>query len=304
MAKNSSPKAFTHKKRTEPNIYSPQKNKSKNIGGQKRGNPKSKETPALVLHPYLQELKNNKKLDLLYGLHAVEAALKNPTREVEAIIINPNTQGKVKELYEKLAQSAPHDFDLIEMERPYFDLLVGNDAVHQSIVMFSQPLPVWEIEDLYEKPNAMVMVLDQPSDPRNIGAILRSCAAFGADALIVTDKNTPESTPLMAKAAVGAMEYVPIIRVTNLKNALDKLKDNGFWVIGLDGHTETHIDEIMPAEKSVIIMGSEGDGLRRLTKESCDFLVKIPMEKQMESLNMSVAASIALYELRKKIQKP
>ncbi|MFV0321342.1 MAG: 23S rRNA (guanosine(2251)-2'-O)-methyltransferase RlmB [Alphaproteobacteria bacterium] len=260
--------------------------------------------PNLTLHPYLQELKNNKKLDMLYGLHAVEAALKNPAREIEAIIINPNAQGKVKELYEKLAQNTPHDFDLIEMERPYFDLLAGGDAVHQSIIMFSQPLPIWEVEDLYEKPHAMVMMLDQPSDPRNIGAILRSCAAFGADALIVTDKNTPESTPLMAKAAVGAMEYIPIIRVTNLKNAVDKLKDNGFWFIGLDGHTETAIDDIEPAEKSVIIMGSEGDGLRRLTKESCDFLVKIPMEKQMESLNMSVAASIALYELRKKIQKP
>lgn len=268
---------------------------------------KSKPTkPALELHPYLQKLKQaykQNKLDMIYGLHAAAAVLRNPQREVEALVINPNAQGKVKELYGKLAQSAPHEFDLLEMERAYFDLLVGDDAVHQGIVIFAQPLEPWHLEDFYEQEQSLVMVLDQPSDPRNLGAILRNCAAFGVDGLIIPDRHSAESTPLIAKAAVGAMENVPIISVGNLKNALEKLKEHGFWLIGLDGHTDETIESIKPTAKTAVIMGSEGSGLRQLTQKSCDFLVKIPMEASIESLNLSVASGITLYEIRKKMNR-
>lgn len=257
---------------------------------------------SLVLHPYLQELKDSVgKIDMLYGLHAVEAALMNPDRYIEAIVINPKAQGKVKEFYEKLAKNAPHSFDFIEMERPYFDLLVEGDAVHQGVVMFAHPLTSWSIEDILSLDHAVVMVLDQPSDPRNMGAILRSCAAFGASALVVPDRHSAHITATLAKAAAGAIEHVPIIRVSNLSRAIKQMKQHGFWFVGMDGQADQSLKDIKPADKTALIMGNEGAGLRRLTQEECDFLVKIPMQGQMESLNMSVAAAIGLYEL---VQKP
>ncbi len=266
----------------------------------KRQKPKASMRPdnPLILHPYLQELKDSVgKIDMLYGLHAVQAALMNPDRYIEAIVINPKAQGKVKEFYEKLAKNAPHSFDFIEMERPYFDLLVEEGAVHQGVVMFAHPLTSWSIEDIFALDHAMVMILDQPSDPRNMGAILRSCAAFGAHALIVPDKHSAHMTAALAKAAAGAIEHVPIIRVSNLSRAIKQMKQHGFWLVGLDGNADQTLKDIQPSAKTALIMGSEGSGLRRLTQKECDFLVKIPMQGQMESLNMSVAAAIGLYEM-------
>lgn len=266
----------------------------------KRQKPKASGRPdnPFVLHPYLQELKDSVgKIDMLYGLHAVQAALMNPDRYIEAIVINPKAQGKVKEFYEKLAKNAPHSFDFIEMERPYFDLLVEEGAVHQGVVMFAHPLTSWSIEDIFALDHAMVMILDQPSDPRNMGAILRSCAAFGAHALIVPDKHSAHMTAALAKAAAGAIEHVPIIRVSNLSRAIKQMKQHGFWLVGLDGSADQTLKDIQPSAKTALIMGSEGSGLRRLTQKECDFLVKIPMQGQMESLNMSVAAAIGLYEM-------
>ncbi len=263
-----------------------------------------KEKREIELHPYLKALKDaDNGLEMLYGYHAVKAALQNPIRQLEALVINPKAQGKVKTLYQKLNDSAPHEFDFIEMEGRYFDLLVGKDISHQSIVLFAHPLEEWHIEDVLDKDRALLMLLDQASDVGNIGAVLRSCAAFGADALIVTERHTPQLTAGLAKAAVGALEHVPIIRVPNLKVALEKLKENDFWIIGCDGHTDEIIEEINVSKKMGLVIGSEGEGLRRLTRESCDFLVKIPMENNVESLNMSVAAAINLYEVSKKMKK-
>lgn len=272
--------------------------------GIKPKNHKKETKPEIVLHPYLQELKNPKNgLEMLYGYHAVKAALKNPMRQIEALVINPKAQGKVKELYQKLNDTAPHMFDFIEMERQYFDLLIEGDVAHQSIILFTHPLEEWHLEDILEEEKALLMILDQATDMGNIGAVLRSCAAFGVDALIVPERYSPQNMASLAKAAVGALENVPMIRVNNLKAALEKLKENGFWIIGCDGHTDTHIEDIEISKKMALVIGSEGEGLRRLTKESCDFLAKIPMEDVTESLNMSVAAAINLYEVSKKIKK-
>ncbi len=300
--KNHQPSLKTEKRaKTEKPL---KKAKNTNQKRLENKNKAEKEQTSLSLHPYLKALKSPEAgLEMLYGYHAVKAALQNPARQIEALVINPKAQGKVKELYQKLNDSAPHEFDLIEMERQYFELLIEDDVVHQSIVLFCHPQEEWDISDLFEKEQALLIVLDQATDIGNIGAVLRSCAAFGADALIVPERHSPHVTAHLAKAAVGAFEHVPLIRVNNLKAALDKLKENGFWVIGMDGHTDDEIDDVQLAEKTALIIGSEGEGMRRLTKENCDFLVKIPMNKKMESLNMSVAAAIGLYALSKKMKK-
>ena len=142
-------------------------------------------------------------------------------------------------------------------------------------------------------------MLDQVTDPHNIGAILRSAAAFEAAAVILPDANAPEESGTLAKSACGGLEIVPLIRVPNLVRAIETLKKVGFWVIGLDGSAKkTMAQDKLPA-KTVFILGSEGDGLRRLTAENCDYMLKLPISDKMESLNVSNAAAIALYEFNR-----
>ena len=147
-----------------------------------------------------------------------------------------------------------------------------------------------------------IVILDGVTDPHNIGAILRSMAAFDSQALIVTDKNAPSETAAMAKAASGALDIVPLIRITNLARALEQLKQAGFWIVGMEGTAEKSLRELDIPKKIAIVMGSEGEGMRRLTLQSCDFLAKLPISPKMESLNVSNAAAIALYELSYKLK--
>ena len=151
-----------------------------------------------------------------------------------------------------------------------------------------------------EKQNCHILLLDQVTDPQNIGAIIRSCVAFETLALILQDKNSPTESGAMAKASAGMIEQLPICRVTNLSRAISQLKDSGFWVIGMDGYATTYIDGINKTGKIAIVMGSEGKGMRRLVEENCDATVKLPIAPSVESLNVSTAAAIALYEINKK----
>ena len=151
-----------------------------------------------------------------------------------------------------------------------------------------------------DKPNCHLLILDQVTDPQNIGAVIRSCVAFDTLALIMQDKNAPTETGAMAKAAAGTIEYLPICRVTNLSRAVNRLKEAGFWTVGMDGYAQTTIDKINKNGKIAIIMGSEGKGMRRLVEESCDITVRLPISARVESLNVSTAAAIALYEVSKK----
>ena len=138
--------------------------------------------------------------------------------------------------------------------------------------------------------------MDQVTDPHNIGAILRSAAAFDAMAVVIPDAGAPEESAVLAKSACGALEIVPLIRVTNLARSMQQLKDAGFWCLGLDGYAKEYIsDKKLPA-RTAFILGSEGDGMRRLTAENCDYTIKLPMSDKMESLNVSNAAAVALYE--------
>jgi 23S rRNA (guanosine2251-2'-O)-methyltransferase len=182
--------------------------------------------------------------------------------------------------------------------------LLPTGAVHQGIALLADSLPAVAIEDIVERAGAMaeaaLVILDQATDPHNVGAVLRSAAAFGASAVIVPDRRAPDITGVLAKAASGALETVPLVRVTNLARAMGLLKESGFWCVGLDPEAERTLAEARLSGKIVLVLGAEGEGMRRLTRETCDLLVRIPMAAGIGSLNVSNAAAIALYEIARR----
>ncbi len=179
---------------------------------------------------------------------------------------------------------------------------IGKDQPHQGVIALVHSIFKNKIEDLhFEQDEDRVVILDQVSDPQNIGAIIRSAAAFGINKLILPSYNSPDENATIAKAACGCLELMQIIKVPNLKNAIDKLKKMDFWIAGLDVDGKKGVSEILDIKKIAIIIGSEGKGMRKLTVDNCDFLIKIPIAKQVESLNASNAASIIFYLLQNKI---
>ncbi len=238
---------------------------------------------------------------LLYGKHAVIAALANPQRKIHCLMLTPDNRDSLQNELQAAIKSGGHGaIEIIAMAKRDIEERLPPDAVHQGIALEVEPLRGWHIEDILEKtegqPRATILFLDQATDPHNIGAILRSAAAFGAAAVVVPDRNAPDITSVMAKAASGALERVALVRVTNLVRAMDKAKEAGFWCIGLDGQATAPLAEADMSGRVALILGAEGGGLRRLTRENCDFLVKVPMSGAVESLNLSNAAAIALYE--------
>lgn len=174
--------------------------------------------------------------------------------------------------------------------------LLPKDAVHQGAAALVHPLAEPPLHELYDA--KLLLLLDQVTDPHNVGAILRSAAAFGASAVIATDDHAAPENGALAKAACGALDIVPYIKITNLAATLEELKKQQFWCIGLEGDTKLTIDKARTYDKKALVLGAEGKGLRRLTAEKCDLLVKIPIQPAMESLNVSNAAAVALYALQ------
>ena len=174
-------------------------------------------------------------------------------------------------------------------------------AVHQGIALQADPLPEPSLDEIaHDAPaNAVIVVLDQVTDPHNVGAILRSADAFGALAVVSTDRHSPDQGATLAKSASGATERVPFIRVVNLARALEELKRLEFWCLGLDASGTQTLAQAKSPHRIALVLGAEGQGLRRLTAEKCDVLVRLPMTGAMPSLNVSNAAAIALYELRR-----
>lgn len=226
----------------------------------------------------------------LYGYHPVVAALQNPRRTVLRLLMTKETAGE-------LANTLHKEVEYESVSRADIDQLLPKGAVHQGIAALVQPLPDFYVEDLPEKDSSLVVLLDQVTDPHNVGAILRSAAAFGADAVLMTERNAPEATGTLAKSASGALELVPLACVSNLARTMQDLKDKGYWCVGMDGRADKTLREADLPKKIVLVMGSEGYGLRRLTAENCDFMVKLPISPKVESLNVSNAAAIALYDL-------
>lgn len=235
----------------------------------------------------------------LYGIHACRMALENPHREVVSIqAVNESALGKIS----ANTQSFSSKIKFVDRQRLEAALPAG--AVHQGIAVQVSPLPHLTIDDLEGDPasNQCVVVLDQVSDPHNVGAILRSAAVFGAKALILTDRHAPSESGALAKSASGALEMVPLIRVTNLAHALKDLKDIGFWCVGFAESGDKQLGQIDLKGKIALVMGAEGEGMRRLTKGLCDFTVCLPHAAAFSTLNVSNAAAIALYETFRKQQ--
>ncbi len=232
----------------------------------------------------------------LYGIHAVLSALENEERLIRRILITRETREALADRLPRLS-AQPETVDRMKL-----DSLLPPGAVHQGIAMLTDPLDDPGVESLKdmldeEAQREVVLLLDHVTDPRNVGAILRSAAAFGARAVIVTDRHAPEATGALAKAASGGLEVVPLIRVTNLARALDLLAEYGFWRVGLEMETDKSLAEaVHDIRRVALVLGAEDEGLRRLTREKCDFLAKLPMTGAVESLNVSAAAAVALYE--------
>lgn len=222
------------------------------------------------------------------GWHAVIAALNNPEREVKRLLV---TQSSANELPHLPRDIRPETVESKEIER-----VTGGDAVHQGIAALVNPLER-DVLDPHLQGNGPLLVLDQVTDPHNVGAILRSAAAFGVTALILTKDHSAKEAAVMAKSACGALDIVPVIEVVNLAQAIRDIKDAGFWTIGLDGTGTRTLHESKPAGKIALVLGAEGKGMRRLTIEGCDEIVKLPIDARMESLNVSNAAAVALYQL-------
>jgi len=227
----------------------------------------------------------------LYGPHAIAAALANPARRLRRLILTEEAEIQLTARLPQPWPVAPERTD-----RARLDQLLGRDTVHQGVALLADPLPSPVLAQVLERPGP-VIVLDQVTDPRNIGAVLRSAAAFGAVCVITQDRNAPEETGALAKAASGALETVPLIRAVNLARTLVALKAAGLWVVGLDAGGGPLSGPALAERRVVLVLGAEGSGLRRLTRETCDEVAGLAMPGSMESLNVSAAATVALYEL-------
>lgn len=229
----------------------------------------------------------------LYGRNSVEAALANPDRECIRLFASDRAAGALdKALHERVA--------MLSMPGPeMFSGLIPTDAPHQGLVLEVRPLPGSAIEDMrpLEGRKNIILMLDQVTDPQNVGACLRSAAAFGVRALITQDRNSPMESGALARASAGGLEVTPWLRVANLAQTLEGLREMGYWHVGLDGETRQTLKQVSLGDNIVIVMGSEGKGLRPLVQKTCDMIAKIPMSGPIESLNVSNAAAIALYEL-------
>jgi len=232
----------------------------------------------------------------IYGAHAVAAALDNPHRRLLRLLyVEPGAPA----LLAAAGRRGP--LDVAAAERAAIARLLPDGAVHQGVAARVAPLPPVDLEGLLQGlpdgADAAVVVLDRVTDPHNVGAVLRSSAAFGAAAVVVTERHAAPESGALAKAASGALDHVPLVRVTNLARALAALKRAGFWCAGFAADADSTLAEAALRGRVALVLGSEGEGLRRLTRETCDLLVRLPTGGPIRQLNVSNAAAVALYEL-------
>ena len=227
----------------------------------------------------------------LYGLHTVRAALDNPRRRIRKMLVTRNAQERLE-----IADLAALPFSADMVEPREIDRLVGPDAVHQGVLIEAEPLKPKRLDQLGETP--LVLVLDQVTDPHNVGAILRSAVAFGAGALITTARHSPAESGVLAKAASGALEHIDHIEVRNLADALGQLHEAGFQTVGLDSDGPAVLEEAFSGDKIALVLGAEGKGLRQRTRETVTTLARLDMPGAIKSLNVSNAAAVALYAAR------
>ena len=252
----------------------------------------------------------------LYGRHAVAAALANPERRWRRLAILSGHEAEAQALLAaaRAQRRGPRVDRRVEitgaavevLDRAAFNLLLPEGAVHQGWALAVEPLDPPDLDDVLRAADVapgssggrqVIVVLDQVTDPHNVGAVLRSAAAFGAAAVIIAGHGAPPVGGALAKAASGALDCVPLVRVVNLARALLRLKEAGYWCCGLDEGAPAPLAALDLGARVVLVLGSEGGGLRRLLRESCDYLARLPTRPELPSLNVSNAAAIALYEL-------
>lgn len=226
-----------------------------------------------------------------YGRHAVHAALDNPERRVRKIWGTHEALGEIV---------LPADIPVTYANAADLGRLVPNDAPHQGLVIEVDPLEDIWLADLLaqgEGDQRPLLVLDQVTDPHNVGAILRSAAAFDALGIVTQDRHSPPESGSLARSASGTLETVPWVRVVNLARALEEIAEAGFWRIGLTGHADKTLAETMGSERIALVLGAEGEGMRQNTEAHCDLLAKLPISSKVESLNVSNATAIGLYAI-------
>lgn len=241
---------------------------------------------------------------LIWGLHAARAAFLNPKRRITRLWLTEAGQ----KIFEASQIEAKEELlkrpDAKRADRDALDRMTPPGSVHQGIVIEVAPLPEISLHDVISAnpPPDIILMLDQVTDPHNVGAILRSAAAFGAGAVIMTERNAPTTTGVLAKTASGALEHTPMIHVVNLARALDELREAGYWCVGLAEEGEKNLGDLDMSGRTVLVLGAEGEGLRHLTRQKCDELARLPTQGPVGSLNVSNAAAVALYEVRKQVK--
>lgn len=234
------------------------------------------------------KVKISKDFHYVYGKHTVFAALNNPKRHIQKILCTEDIFNANKKLISNFA------YEITKIDS--LNRLFGLNQNHQGIAAAVKTIFFNRIEDIdLSNSNCKIAILDQITDPQNIGAIIRSAASFNITAIILPADNTPDENAAIAKTASGTLELVQIVKVVNLRASIEYLKKQNFWVVGLDGQASEYINNQILSGKVAIVLGSEDKGIRRLVKENCDYLVKIPILDKVESLNVSNAAAIAFY---------
>jgi 23S rRNA (guanosine2251-2'-O)-methyltransferase len=243
----------------------------------------------------------DQKRNFVFGLHAVNAALERaPERLLELWMAEPRDDARARDLKRSAEAVGVH---VHAVGADALGKLVG-DVVHQGVVATIRPLKPWDERDLSDglshlTGDALLLVLDGVTDPHNLGACLRTADAAGAHAVVIPKDRSATVDGVVRKVAAGAAEFIPVASVTNLARTLDALKERGIWVVGTDGEASQSLYSADLKRPLALVLGAEGSGMRRLTRERCDFLVRIPMAGHMESLNVSVAAGVALFEARR-----
>ncbi len=231
---------------------------------------------------------------VLYGVHAVREALIAGKRKLLSLYATPNAAERIA----PLAAAAGVEPRIVDARA--LSQRLGDESVHQGLLLEARPLPEADIADI-ETNSGVVLVLDQVTDPHNVGAILRTAAAFAVDALIVTERHSPDFTGVLAKAASGALEHVTIVPVVNLARGLRELSERGYLLVGLDSEGPQPLEDSGLTRPLALVLGAEGKGLRRLTRERCDRLARLDMPGPIKSLNVSNACAVALSVLRQRL---
>jgi 23S rRNA (guanosine2251-2'-O)-methyltransferase len=230
---------------------------------------------------------------ILYGWHTVKAALENPQRRIRRLFATENAARRLAQ------EGVPLRAELEPVRPEMIARRLSPDAVHNGVLAEADPLPSPELDEIER--SDLVLVLDQITDPHNVGAILRTAAAFDVAAVVTTARHSPQASGVLAKSASGALEYVSLITVPNLARAIEQLRERGFLVIGLDSGGGDDLAGTAVRAPLALILGAEGKGLRQLTRASCDYLARLDLPGRIKSLNVSNAAALALYIARKRL---